>query len=167
MSIIPTTNANGQPPVSEAEQFGQMIEEVIEEVRRVYPNVHTTLSLKELLDPAEKKRAKGVPRPQNCFMLFRKDIRAKFSREGHGLSVAESSRVAADSWRDLPQEKKNFWHALYEVVKMQHAVKYPNYKYQPIRNKHPKKGRAGKAERSGTIVFSANEKSLNGYEREV
>jgi len=178
MSTNSQPNPYGQrQPSSEAAQFDHVIEEVIEEVRRVYPNIHTTLSLKELLDPAEKKRTKGVPRPQNCFMLFRKDIRAKFSREGNGLSVAESSRIAASSWRDLPQEKKNFWHALYEIVKMQHAIKYPDYKYQPIRNKQPRKGRGmmivdkgdGRPERINTVVFSAktNEKNGNGLPNAV
>ena len=157
LNVDGQSDSNGQPSESGTTEFGYMIEEVIDEVRRVYPNIHTTLSLKELLDPAERKRSKGIPRPQNCFMLFRKDVRAKFSRDGHGLSVAESSRVAADSWRDLPQEKKNFWHALYEIVKMQHAIKYPNYKYQPVRNKSSKKNR-GKPEKSGiTMVFRAKE----------
>ncbi|CAG8541729.1 5125_t:CDS:1 [Paraglomus brasilianum] len=143
VEIRPDTSSQSSDSLSTSDclRFSQVVEEVIEEVRRVYPNIHTTLPLKELLDPAEKKRSKGVPRPQNCFMLYRKDIRARFTREGNALSVAESSRIAAESWRNLPQEEKNFWHALYEIVKMQHAIKYPNYKYQPVRGKQAKKGR--------------------------
>ncbi|CAG8656849.1 4553_t:CDS:1 [Paraglomus brasilianum] len=137
IEIRPDTSSQSSDSTSDCQQ----VEEVIEEVRRVYPNIHTTMGFRELLYPAEKKRSKGVPRPQNCFMLYRKDIRARFAREGNALSVAESSRIAAESWRNLPQEEKNFWHALYEIVKMQHAIKYPNYKYQPVRGKQAKKGR--------------------------
>ncbi|CAG8490788.1 4241_t:CDS:2 [Paraglomus occultum] len=33
---------------------------------------------------------------QNWFTLYRKDIRARFTREGNAISAAESSRIAAE-----------------------------------------------------------------------
>ncbi|CAG8562008.1 4806_t:CDS:2 [Paraglomus brasilianum] len=102
MSELPSSQSSDS--TSECLQFSQVAEEVIEEVRR---DIHTTLPLNKLWH-----------------------IRARFIREGNTLSVAEYSRVAAESWRNL-----------YEVAKMQHAIKYPNYKYQPVRGKQAKKGR--------------------------
>jgi len=140
------------PSSPEMIRVSQVVEEVIEEVKRVYPNVKTTLPLHELLEPAEKKRTKGIPRPQNCFMLYRKDVRAEFNQRGETLSVADSSRIAAERWKELPQEEKNFWHALYEIVKMQHSVKYPDYKYQPARGKPPKK-------KNGIVIINGAKKN--------
>ena len=39
----------------------------------------------------------------------------------------------------ITHEEKDFWHALYEIVRMQCAVKYPDYKYRSVRDKQARR----------------------------
>ena len=82
-------------------------------------------------------KAKGnkIPRPRNAFILFRQKYHQAILDEGSVIrSNPEVSRELGRRWRALPAAEKEHWNKLAEDEKKNHALKYPNYKYEPKRN---------------------------------
>ncbi|KAF9043731.1 hypothetical protein BDZ89DRAFT_214347 [Hymenopellis radicata] len=83
-----------------------------------------------------------IPRPPNCFLLFRNDYVDKHrSRKDEAKEV---SQQAAEVWHCLTQEEKDFWVMRASEVKDEHASLYPNYKFQPKPRKHTSKKQNGR-----------------------
>ncbi|RIA99646.1 hypothetical protein C1645_730726 [Glomus cerebriforme] len=93
-----------------------------------------TLPFEELLLPKPMKNGK-IPRPQNPWMLFRKDFTAKikiFSKINK-LRVQDISSLASNSWKQQPPQVKQFFDILHISAKEIHNVIYPDYKFRPER----------------------------------
>ncbi|CAG8450384.1 7333_t:CDS:2 [Ambispora gerdemannii] len=116
MPIPKRTLLPNNPPRKENDKITKMIENV----QKAFPDIKTTLEIRELIEPAAQTRAKGTPRPQNCFMLYRKEISAKARYTGESQSVGASSKTASETWSEVSTREKNFWQALFEIVKEQH-----------------------------------------------
>ncbi|CAG8820750.1 15151_t:CDS:2 [Gigaspora margarita] len=94
-------------------------------------------------------RAKAIPHPQNCFILFRKDITAEYnpqkniynSKKRVGKNVSKSSKITKERWaaiKNFNQHEYKFWEKLTEIANLKHRLLYLNYKYILIRNKNKK-----------------------------
>ncbi|CAG8560933.1 563_t:CDS:1 [Paraglomus brasilianum] len=118
--------------------------ELVEDVRRRFPKMQTTLSIQQLIAPSTCSRSKAIPRPQNCFMIFRKDVTAMLTKEQKirdgQETVRLSSKMASDEWKKIKNDKKNypdedrdldFWKLLSEIADCQHKIMFPEYKYSP------------------------------------
>ncbi|KAF9925888.1 hypothetical protein FBU30_004413 [Linnemannia zychae] len=70
-----------------------------------------------------------IPRPANSFMLYR----AENSKKYPGLVATELSAKLGESWRNEPQEVRDRYEELAEQAKKEHAIRYPDYKFAPIK----------------------------------
>ncbi|KAF8810037.1 hypothetical protein BYT27DRAFT_7209651 [Phlegmacium glaucopus] len=82
-----------------------------------------------------------VARPRNKFILFRCDYVRKHSRDGkHGRRSSGSeiekslSKQAAEAWHRLSKEERLYWKECAATERIEHAKRYPNYRYQPKKN---------------------------------
>jgi hypothetical protein len=103
------------------------------------PPYKLTLSLKDLLSPARKTRKNKnksddkVPRPQNAWVLFRKDYEAnqRANFPDKALKMKNVSTDAGEVWRNHPIKVKRYFETLSRLAHAQHKILYPNYKYNP------------------------------------
>ncbi|CAO3634433.1 unnamed protein product [Cunninghamella blakesleeana] len=75
---------------------------------------------------SEKKRLK---RPPNSYLLFNKEMRRKLLNQDEKLSVAEKSKIISESWKTLPQERKDFYIKEAANLKRKHLEDHPDYIY--------------------------------------
>lgn len=72
-----------------------------------------------------------IPRPRNAFILYR----SWYVRQGFLADVEndhrEISRIVGKIWKSMTDDEKAPWKDLAEKEKLEHAQKYPNYKYSP------------------------------------
>ncbi|KAI8886194.1 HMG-box, partial [Backusella circina FSU 941] len=80
---------------------------------------------------AEKNSANKVPRPKNCFILFRLDMQNKVSEMCPGANHRDISRIIAKWWREASDSEHEYYQELAKQEKIEHAKMYPNYKYNP------------------------------------
>ncbi|PKY46012.1 hypothetical protein RhiirA4_444079 [Rhizophagus irregularis] len=103
------------------------------------PPYKLTLSLKDLLSPARKTRKNRsksddkVPRPQNAWVLFRKDYEAnqRANFPDKALKMKNVSTDAGEIWRNHPVKVKRYFETLSRLAHAQHKILFPNYKYSP------------------------------------
>ncbi|CAG8590359.1 543_t:CDS:2 [Ambispora gerdemannii] len=95
-----------------------------------------TLSLNELTKSAVKKR-RNPPRPQNSWIIFRRDYEAylRLCNQNVKSKVKETAKECSLKWRNLSSEVKHFFKILEKIACENHKRTYPNYKYKP---KHAK-----------------------------
>ncbi|GBB97174.1 hypothetical protein RclHR1_02930023 [Rhizophagus clarus] len=115
-----------------------LVEQVINSIE---PNVIETISnqvflpIKELIAPLPKKsRTSKVPRPQNPFVIYRRDTQAKLMVEKgskFGSKLDFVSRVASKNWKNASSEIRNIYSFLAQMAKKVHEETYPDYVYQP------------------------------------
>src|SRR2546421_3122490 len=117
------------------------IAEMITQLFINYHDIGTFLTLPELWSNAINTRAENIPRPQNPFILYRKDISKGLIKANKTMSVRDSSKLASSIWKTLSNHERGFWYQLFQIVKLKHNLNYPNYKYRPKRNKTDKKKR--------------------------
>ncbi|CAG8545453.1 1164_t:CDS:1 [Paraglomus brasilianum] len=144
----------------------QGLRKMISELHRQFPKPPTTLSIEELIESAKKPRSKSIPRPQNSFMLYRKDVSARSmiastntgTNTGGSRGIAKNSEIASKEWKKVVNDKKqhDFWKCLYEIVNYKHQIMYPKYKYQPKkgaknRRQRRKKGDCNNTNKNNTI----------------
>ncbi|KAJ3090502.1 hypothetical protein HK100_007434 [Physocladia obscura] len=87
-----------------------------------------------------KKRSRvaadHTPRPSNSFMIYRREKQAEILAQYRGQKALHNnaiSKVVADMWREETPEVRAEYAAKAEQEKLQHMIKYPNYKYTPRR----------------------------------
>ncbi|CAG8594381.1 10188_t:CDS:1 [Ambispora gerdemannii] len=95
-----------------------------------------TLSINELTKSAVKKRH-NPPRPQNSWVIFRRDYEAhlRLCNQNIKSKVKETAKECSLKWRKLSSEVKYFFKILEKIACENHKRTYPNYKYKP---KHAK-----------------------------
>ncbi|CAI2177117.1 10517_t:CDS:1 [Funneliformis geosporum] len=107
--------------------IGQETLEVI--LRQVF------LPIKELIAPLPKKlRSNKIPRPQNHFLIYRRDFQAKLIFEKGSQFASKLDYVSKDaskSWSKISTGIKNVYICLAQLAKKVHAATYPGYVYQP------------------------------------
>ncbi|CAG8705453.1 18868_t:CDS:2 [Gigaspora margarita] len=94
-----------------------------------FGDVRTTKRLDLLWNSSVNTRAKAIPRSQNCFILFHKDITAKYnpqkniynSKKRVGKNVSKSSKIAKERWaaiKNFNQHEYKFWEKLTEIANL-------------------------------------------------
>ncbi|KAG0326976.1 hypothetical protein BGZ99_008633 [Dissophora globulifera] len=78
-----------------------------------------------------KKYALRVPRPRNCFMLYRSKVRPMIMVELGKINNKEISKIAADRWRNETESVKAWYRTMAKQGKDEHAKHNPGYKYTP------------------------------------
>lgn len=74
-----------------------------------------------------------VPRPLNSFFLFKADWLAKRKSLLAGIEQdhRQLNRMASSEWKGLPQEVKQRFKDAAHSAKVEHATKYPEYRFTP------------------------------------
>ncbi|KAG0333550.1 hypothetical protein BG000_009078 [Podila horticola] len=72
---------------------------------------------------------KKIPRPPNSFLIYRKEHAKKFA----GLVATELSTKLAMAWKKETPERQAYYAGLAERAKQEHALKFPNYKFTPVK----------------------------------
>ncbi|CAG8690686.1 15269_t:CDS:1 [Dentiscutata heterogama] len=136
---------------------------LVNELVREYGDIRTTKRIDHLWNSSVNTRAKTIPRPQNCFILFRNDITAEYNpqkgdhnlgdgdKKRTGKNVPKSSKIAKERWAAIKRDNQHeyqFWIKLTEIAKLKHTLLYPNYKYSPVRNKESRNNTGKKRKRS-------------------
>ncbi|KAK0200085.1 hypothetical protein DFS33DRAFT_217357 [Desarmillaria ectypa] len=81
---------------------------------------------------ARRQTPGHIPRPRNAFILFRCDfVRQKRVPPSVERNTRNLSRIAGSLWHNMTPLQQQPWKVLAEQEKLEHAVLYPDYKYQP------------------------------------
>ncbi|CAG8670310.1 4093_t:CDS:1 [Paraglomus brasilianum] len=100
-------------------------------------------------------------------MAYREHIKEKFLAENPGMNNKVVSVLAANLWNNEPEEVKEFWRERAKQLKMEHKLKYPDYKFKPQKKKQniksPNTPKSIKTVRKKTGSDSANMMFTDGY----
>ncbi|KAF9177459.1 Casanova [Haplosporangium sp. Z 767] len=109
------------------------------------PSATTTKSMSPTKTPStsSSKTAK-IPRPPNSFLIYRKEHATRYA----GLVATRLSTKLAEAWRKETPERRAHYAMLAEKAKQEHAIKYPNYKFTPVKR--------GTGKRALALAASAN-----------
>jgi hypothetical protein len=97
---------------------------------------YLTLSLYDLIIPSENFRTGKIPRPQNSFIIYRRNYQASLALSdttNANATLDEVSKTSSNSWNKETQEVKKLFNLLAECAKEVHNFIYPNYVYNPSR----------------------------------
>ncbi|KAL4260213.1 SRY-related HMG-box transcription factor [Pleurotus pulmonarius] len=80
-----------------------------------------------------RSRSPGhIPRPRNSFMIYRSHC---LEQKKIDVNVEHDhriiSRIIANLWNSMPAAEKAVWTAKARAEKASHALRYPNYRYNP------------------------------------
>ncbi|KAK0446418.1 uncharacterized protein EV420DRAFT_902192 [Desarmillaria tabescens] len=99
--------------------------------------------------------SRKIPRPLNCYFIFRKDvIDKKLIPKGTEHDSRHLSRIIGELWRKLSEEEKNEYYRRAEVEKEAHQKLYPDYAYHPQKRTTPPKKRNTKRNTQADITRS-------------
>ncbi|RHZ76966.1 hypothetical protein Glove_187g74 [Diversispora epigaea] len=121
----------------ETPQFKEeFLRSVNKNVKKTYPDgmiVETTLPLDQLLAPCKKTRGKKgrITRPQNAFILYRKDTQAKILKSKPDTKLDQVSKIVSDLWKNETNQRKNHYIKLSDLCGLVHQDLFPNYKFKP------------------------------------
>ncbi|KAF0404708.1 MATA-HMG [Gigaspora margarita] len=128
----------GRPPyqLSRSEIVERIIAETIDDATLTKIKKHTTLPLPELITPSVNVRTVKNPRPQNSFVIYRRNVQAEIAKEKGATAAGRLdyvSKFAATKWKQESQEVKELYGFLAICAKKVHDFMYPGYVYQPKR----------------------------------
>ncbi|GET04215.1 mating type protein MAT1-1-3 [Rhizophagus clarus] len=116
-------------------------EDIISESNYVFNlDINELLNNSENTRLAERNRKKGIkkiPRPQNAFIIYRRNkcIELRSTLEGKNQKSKDLSKKIAQEWNKEPRQIRELFEALARVSEKIHVEKYKNYKYCPDRSK--------------------------------
>jgi hypothetical protein len=97
-------------------------------------------------NPPRKGDPAYIPRPENAFILFRKDAVQKIRlanaepppsagkcEKGKRQRQADMSKSISQMWKALSREERAVWEEKAAKIKREHESKHPEYRYQPSR----------------------------------
>ncbi|CAG8564796.1 2386_t:CDS:1 [Cetraspora pellucida] len=122
--------------LSRSEIVERIIVETIDDATLVKIKKHTTLPLPELITPSVNVRTVKNPRPQNSFVIYRRNVQAEIAKEKGATAAGRLdyvSKFAANKWKHESQEVKELYGFLAICAKKVHDFMYPGYVYQPKR----------------------------------
>ena len=104
-----------------------------------------------MVDNTKKEK---IPRPPNAWILYRKARLDDVPRaeDGSRMPMAEASKILSYWWKNETQEARTLWELEAERLKLEHKLKYPEYRFQPksktqkLREKAAKKEAARRAQ---------------------
>ncbi|KAG0206393.1 hypothetical protein BGX33_007439 [Mortierella sp. NVP41] len=78
------------------------------------------------------KQELRVPRPKNCFMLYRSRVLPMIMVELGTINNKIISKIAAERWRAESEPVKTWYRDMAKYGKEEHARNHPGYKYAPL-----------------------------------
>ena len=70
-----------------------------------------------------------IPRPANCYILFRKEMRKAYvPPPGKRADERARSKFTSEMWKRMSKEEKAPWREKARLADEEHKSKYPNYK---------------------------------------
>lgn len=121
-------------------------------------------STSTVLHPSASRPKVKPPRPPNAWILFRAD-QAKCIPKGAGApQQSEVSKTISQLWRDAPPEVKEHYERMADLRKQQHALQYPDYRFQPVKKEDKDRMRVEKkAEREASRGPSRRTRTLASH----
>ncbi|OMJ21981.1 Silenced mating-type M-specific polypeptide Mc [Smittium culicis] len=95
-------------------------------------NSKTSINSNRTRDAGKEKR---TPRPPNAFIIYRKETQSNVIKKNPGVSNKEISCIIGRMWREEPQSVKDEYKEKANQEKKNHKKMFPDYKYQPRKNK--------------------------------
>ncbi|CAG8681044.1 2203_t:CDS:1, partial [Dentiscutata heterogama] len=98
-------------------------------------------TIEQLLAPCKKTRGKRdrITRPQNAFILYRKDIQSEIIKENPSVKLEQISKIVGERWANASDETKNRYTILAELCNRVHRDIFPDYKFIPKSKERGKK----------------------------
>ncbi|CAG8444721.1 hypothetical protein C2G38_2070007 [Gigaspora rosea] len=144
------------------------------------PPYNLTIKIEELISPPKNSRkavkfrkdpsSSSPPRPQNAFLLFRRDFYAKLKKlKQTKLKTGDVSRLASEEWRKQPKDVLRFFEILENLAKDKHSQEYPDYKYSPKKSCGKKSGynRKNNEKIPGETIIYRSPEIFNEIERKT
>ncbi|CAG8510794.1 16104_t:CDS:1 [Acaulospora colombiana] len=134
---IPVSRKQRDVHLFETSQFKEDLRRSISKnFKKTYPQgmkEETTLPLDQLLAPCKKTRGKKgrITRPQNAFILYRKDVQAKIKRDNPNAKFEQVSKIVGELWKKETNPRKNNYILLSNLCSLVHQDLFPNYKFKP------------------------------------
>ena len=125
----------------------------------LHPPCILTISLDDVIGENRRINKLAPPRPQNAWIIFRKNYESQLRSQNPGYTVMQISKLASMEWKNQPCSVKNYFKTLSKLVRLQHKHDYPGYTYARGRNL----GRSKNRNRGGLIVI---EGKIPGYKKE-
>jgi hypothetical protein len=83
-----------------------------------------------------KKPTNHIPRPPNAFILFRSaSIKSQHVSSEVETNHSTLSKIIGLTWKNLPNEERQIWHARAKLALDEHKRKFPSYAFKPVHNK--------------------------------
>ncbi|EED80827.1 predicted protein [Postia placenta Mad-698-R] len=111
--------------------------------------------------PPKRKRVrksdKGldhIPRPLNCFILFKNDYIRRQRESGYEVMSKNILKEIGAIWRSLPHDQSQYWKEKAKGVKAKHEIVNPGYTYKPVHKKkmgRPPKGEPRMSDNAGEL----------------
>ncbi|KAF9581869.1 hypothetical protein BGW38_000952 [Lunasporangiospora selenospora] len=93
-----------------------------------------------------------LPRPLNSFFVFRKE-RTPFFK---GIPATMSSKKIASEWKEMGQQRRQWYKQLADEAEREFILKNPDYKFQPRKRGTGKIAKTKKAEKAEKAAGLAN-----------
>ena len=84
-------------------------------------------------DSTKQETVEYVPRPANCFMIFRADWLRNSTANSGPQRQKDISQDAAAAWRNLSPTLKHLYRVQADLVKKEHKKQHPEWVYRPKR----------------------------------
>ena len=101
-------------------------------------------SLEERMKEVENRKEKGIPRPMNSFLLYRRAFteaaKEKYSQNNHQIV----SITTGESWRLEPPDVRDFFDRMAQIERDNHKKAHPGYKFAPNKNASKKRRKQDK-----------------------
>jgi hypothetical protein len=128
------------------EKYSQIVEEIassyIDDVTLQKIKQNTTLSIYDLLTPIENHRTPSIPRPQNSFVIYRRNLQAKMALAHNANTTFEKlekiSRIAGKKWKSETKDVRELYAFIADCAKKVHGKIFPGYVYNPRKNSSTK-----------------------------
>ncbi|CAG8501328.1 3150_t:CDS:1 [Paraglomus brasilianum] len=95
------------------------------------PPYKLTISLDMLLPNSNCRAVRSPPRPQNPWILFRKDFEARYRKHSPTTPARKISSFASEAWKTGGRDVAKFFEVLAKVAAVRHQMIYPAYKFSP------------------------------------
>ncbi|CAG8587787.1 1766_t:CDS:1 [Ambispora leptoticha] len=106
---------------------------------------------------SKANKPKKPPRPPNAFILYRRSKQQEIVAANEGITNNEVSKQVGEMWHKASADEKSHFQQLADAAKMEHAQKYPEYKYRP-RRPHEKRRRTKRPSAASLNSSSASTK---------
>ena len=88
-----------------------------------------------------------IPRPTNCFLLFRADFdlkqfNLKKAKDSNKISAQAriKSNLAGHAWKNMSEKERDPWREKARVARAEHEAKSPNFQWKRRKYNTPKGG---------------------------